>query len=147
VSGSDKINFREVERLQRLGLQFFQQHRAEDAADAGIDRLSSAIKPDNPTLVSARQSERERLPARGSARRIMQESAESYLRHDGKTTTSAMTAHVLRERRFAPVALRRRRIPPILGQNAHWDSRVNFCGRRDESDGTIVVFIPNISWF
>src|SRR2546430_6959677 len=57
VSGSDKSISVEVERLRRLGLQFFQQHRAQDAADAELIVYSSAIRPDNPILVSARQSE------------------------------------------------------------------------------------------
>ena len=39
VSGSDKSISLEVERLQRLGLKFFQQHRSEDAAPAGARRL------------------------------------------------------------------------------------------------------------
>src|ERR1041385_4818886 len=52
VSGSDKSVSLEVERLQRLGLRFFQQHRSEDAAQAELIVYSSAIKPDNPILVS-----------------------------------------------------------------------------------------------
>src|SRR5438128_6304948 len=57
VSGSDKSISLEVERLQRLGLQFFPQHRAQDAVEAELIVYSSAIKPDNPILVSARQLE------------------------------------------------------------------------------------------
>ena len=69
VSGSDKSSSLEVERLQRLGLQFFPQHRAQDAVEAELIVYSSAIKPDNPILVSARQSETRSGPARRSARR------------------------------------------------------------------------------
>ncbi|TMP92780.1 MAG: UDP-N-acetylmuramate--L-alanine ligase, partial [Verrucomicrobia bacterium] len=36
VSGSDKGRTIETDRLQRLGLRFHQQHRAEDASDAGL---------------------------------------------------------------------------------------------------------------
>src|SRR6266705_120416 len=53
VSGSDKSVSLEVERLQRLGLQFFQQHRVETTAEAELIVYSSAIRPDNPILVSA----------------------------------------------------------------------------------------------
>src|SRR5437762_12736560 len=56
VSGSDKSISVEVERLRRHGLQFFQQHRTEDTADAELMFYSSTIRPDNPMLVSARQS-------------------------------------------------------------------------------------------
>src|SRR5437016_319365 len=58
VSGSDKLDSLETDRLQRLGLKFYQQHRAEDARDAELVIYSSAIKPDNPILKSARESEK-----------------------------------------------------------------------------------------
>src|SRR3981081_3678513 len=53
VSGSDKVTTLETDRLQRLGLKFFQHHRAEGAQDAEVIIYSSAIKIDNPILVSA----------------------------------------------------------------------------------------------
>jgi len=56
VRGSDKANTMETDRLQRLGLHFFPQHRAEDAVDADLIVFSSAIRIDNPILVSARES-------------------------------------------------------------------------------------------
>src|SRR6476620_5568251 len=54
VSGSDKLDSLETDRLQRLGLKFYQQHRAEDARDAELIVYSSAIKTDNPILKNAR---------------------------------------------------------------------------------------------
>ena len=53
VSGSDKATTSETERLQRLGLRFFAQHRAEDTRDAELIVFSSAIKIDNPILANA----------------------------------------------------------------------------------------------
>src|SRR5438034_11423731 len=55
VSGSDKVGSLETDRLQRLGLRFRAQHRAEDANDAEMVIFSSAIKKENPILVSARE--------------------------------------------------------------------------------------------
>src|SRR5437016_13573361 len=55
VSGSDKVSTLETDRLQRLGLRFREQHRAEDAADADVIVFSSAIKIDNPILMSAHE--------------------------------------------------------------------------------------------
>src|SRR5438045_5553696 len=57
VSASDKSISVEVERLRRLGLQFFQQHRAEDETEAELIVYSSAIRPDISILVSVLQSE------------------------------------------------------------------------------------------
>src|SRR5712691_5977662 len=56
VSGSDKVRTVETDRLQRLGLRFHEQHRAEDASDVDLVVFSSAIKTDNPVLASARDS-------------------------------------------------------------------------------------------
>src|SRR5438093_13589309 len=56
VTGSDKVRTQETERLERLGLQFQEQHRAEDAREAELIVFSSAIKSDNPILASAYES-------------------------------------------------------------------------------------------
>src|SRR5206468_1764178 len=143
VSGSDKSISVEVERLRRLGLQFFQQHRAQDAADAELIVYSSAIRPDNPILVSARQSET-RTARRAEALAAIMQGKRGIIvcGMHGKTTTSAMTAHVLREGGLHPSHYVGAEIP-ILGQNAHRDPRGEFfVAEGDESDGTIRCFYP-----
>src|SRR6266516_3643935 len=63
----------------------------------------------------------------------------------GKTTTSAMTAHVLREGGLHPSHYIGGEIP-ILGTNAHWDPRGEyFAAEGDESDGTLRCFHPEHS--
>ena len=60
----------------------------------------------------------------------------------GKTTTSAMAAHVLREGGLHPSHYVGAEIP-ILGSNAHWDPRGEyFVAEGDESDGTLQLFHP-----
>src|SRR5207244_1834127 len=60
----------------------------------------------------------------------------------GKTTTSEMAAHVLREGGLHPSHYVGAEIP-ILGTNAHWDPRGEyFVAEGDESDGTIALFHP-----
>src|SRR5205814_3117307 len=143
VSGSDKSISLEVERLQRLGLQFFQQHDAEEAAEAELIVYSSAIRPDNPILVSARQSETRTARRAEALAAIMQGKRGIIIGGmHGKTTTSAMTAHVLREGGLHPSHYVGAEIP-ILGTNAHWDGRGEFfVAEGDESDGTIALFHP-----
>src|SRR5207302_1310905 len=130
-------------RLQRLGLQFFQQHRAENAAEAELIVYSSAIRADNPILVSARQSETRTARRAEALAAIMQGKRGIIIcGMHGKTTTSAMTAHVLREGGLHPSHYVGAEIP-ILGQNAHWDPRGEFfVAEGDESDGTIRCFHP-----
>jgi UDP-N-acetylmuramate--L-alanine ligase/UDP-N-acetylenolpyruvoylglucosamine reductase len=60
----------------------------------------------------------------------------------GKTTSSAMAAHVLREGGLHPSHYVGAEIP-ILGSNAHWDARGEyFVAEGDESDGTTKYFYP-----
>src|SRR5260370_19775851 len=56
VSGSDKASTMETDRLQRLGLRFYEQHRPELAVTADLIVFSSAIKRDNPVLVAGAES-------------------------------------------------------------------------------------------
>ena len=143
VSGSDRVRTQETARLERLGLRFHVQHRAEDAHDAELVVYSSAIKDDNPILIAARAA------AKPTARRA--EALAAIMRGKrgiviagmhGKTTTSAMTAHVLREGGLHPSHYVGAEIP-ILGSNAHWDARGEyFVAEGDESDGTLRFFHP-----
>ncbi len=146
VSGSDKGRTIETDRLQRLGLRFHEQHRAEDASDAGLVVFSSAIKPDNPILVSARELGQPAMRRAEALSAIMHgKRAIVIAGMHGKTTTSAMTAHVLREAGLHPSHYVGAEIP-ILGSNAHWDPRGEyFVAEGDESDGTLRCFHPELA--
>src|SRR5438105_3808717 len=58
VSGSDKVTTVEVERLQKLGLDFSCPHTAGPVADADLVIYSSAIKPGNVAYDAALRSGR-----------------------------------------------------------------------------------------
>ena len=146
VSGSDKGRTIETDRLQRLGLRFHEQHRAQDASDAGLVVFSSAIKPDNPILVSAHESGQPSVRRAEALSAIMHSKRAIVIAGmHGKTTTSAMTAHVLREAGLHPSHYVGAEIP-ILGSNAHWDPRGEyFVAEGDESDGTLRCFYPELA--
>jgi UDP-N-acetylmuramate--alanine ligase len=146
VSGSDRVSTLETDRLQRLGLRFFQQHRAEDARDAELIVYSSAIKIDNPILLTAQDSGKPVVRRAEALAAIMRAKRGIVIAGmHGKTTTSAMTAHVLREGGLHPSHYVGAEIP-ILGTNAHWDSRGEyFVAEGDESDGTLRYFRPEHS--
>src|SRR2546423_1281400 len=143
VSGSDKLRSQETARLQRLGLQFHSQHRAEDARDAELIIFSSAIKIDNPILASARETGKQVVRRAEALAAIMRGKRGIIIAGmHGKTTTSAMTAHVLREGGLHPSHYVGAEIP-ILGSNAHWNPRGEyFVAEGDESDGTLSCFHP-----
>ncbi|MFL6546409.1 MAG: Mur ligase domain-containing protein, partial [Candidatus Udaeobacter sp.] len=143
VSGSDKVTSVETDRLQRLGLRFVEQHLPEHADAAELVVFSSAIKADNPILVRARDLAKpiaRRAEALASLMRAKRSIVVAGMH--GKTTTSAMTAHVLREGGLHPSHYVGAEIP-ILGTNAHWDARGEwFVAEGDESDGTLELFHP-----
>ncbi len=143
VSGSDKASTVETDRLQRLGLCFHQTHRADDASAADLVVFSSAIKIDNPILVSAYDSGKPAVRRAEALAAIMQGKRGIIIAGmHGKTTTSAMAAHVLREAGLHPSYYVGAEIP-ILGSNAHWDPRGEyFVAEGDESDGTLRCFHP-----
>jgi len=143
VSGSDKVRTIETDRLERLGLRFHERHRAEDAKDADLVVFSSAIKPDNPILVSMQDSGKATVRRAESLAAIMDGKRPIIIAGmHGKTTTSAMMAHVLREAGLHPSHYVGAEIP-ILGSNAHWDPRGEyFIAEGDESDGTLRCFHP-----
>lgn len=143
VSGSDKAKSWEVDRLQRLGLRFRAEHRAEDAKDAELVIYSSAISETNPIRVAAVANEQP-LVRRAEALAAIMAGKRGILvvGMHGKTTTSAMAAHVLREGGVHPSHYVGAEIP-LLGSNAHWDPRGEyFVAEGDESDGTIQLFKP-----
>src|SRR5467141_2413813 len=143
VSGSDKVTSTETERLQRLGLRFHEQHLAEHADAADLVVFSSAIKDDNPILLTARGCGKPLFRRAEAVAAIMQAKRGIVIAGmHGKTTTSAMTAHVLREGGLHPSYYVGAEIP-ILGTNAHWDPRGKyFVAEGDESDGTLRCFHP-----
>src|SRR5437762_3451288 len=143
VGGSDKLDTLETDRLERLGLKFFHEHRAEDARDAELIIYSSAIKPDNPILERARDNGKRAIRRAEALAAIMAgKRGILVVGMHGKTTTSAMTAFVLREGGVHPSHYVGAEIP-ILGTNAHWDARGEyFVAEGDESDGTLRCFHP-----
>ncbi|MFL6539677.1 MAG: UDP-N-acetylmuramate--L-alanine ligase, partial [Chthoniobacterales bacterium] len=143
VRGSDKARTQETHRLERLGLRFHHQHRAEDAADAEIVIYSSAIKKDNPILAAAGEKGQQTIRrAEALAAIMLGKRGVVIAGMHGKTTTSAMTAHVFREGGLHPSHYVGAEIP-ILGTNAHWNPRGEyFVAEGDESDGTLRFFHP-----
>jgi UDP-N-acetylmuramate--alanine ligase len=143
VSGSDKVSSQETDRLQRLGLQFHKEHRPQEAEDAELIIFSSAIRETNPILVRARELGKPAFRRAEALAAVMSGKRGILIAGmHGKTTTSAMTAHVLREGGLHPSHYVGAEIP-ILGSNAHWDAHGDyFVAEGDESDGTIRYFHP-----
>ncbi len=143
VSGSDKSDTVEVDRLRKKGLEFYGPHRAEEVEDKDLVIYSSAIKPGNPAYDAAVALGKPRIRRADALAAIMAaKKGVVVCGMHGKTTTSSMAAHVLRSCGFKPSHYVGAEIP-ILGTNARWDSEGEFfVAEGDESDGTLINYHP-----
>lgn len=143
VSGSDKVSSAEVERLQKEGLEFYTPASAEAVKDSELIVYSSAIRADHIDYAEA-FSRKKLMIRRAEALAALLASRRGILvaGMHGKTTTSAMAAHVLREGGLRPSHYVGAEIP-VLGVNAHWDDDGEwFVAEGDESDGTLALYEP-----
>ena len=143
VSGSDKVTTSETMRLESVGLAFSSPHSADAVADADVVVYSSAVKAGNAAYDGAVARGLPLLRRAEALSAIMQGRKGIVVAGThGKTTTSALVAHVLRVGGKYPSHYVGAEIP-ILGTNAHWDARGEyFVAEGDESDGTLVNFHP-----
>ena len=143
VSGSDKVTTAETERMQGVGLNFSSPHTAAAVKKADIVVYSSAIKPKNPAYAAAKKAKIPLLRRAECLAAILHTKKGIVISGThGKTTTSAMTAHVLREAGQKPSHYVGAEIP-ILGANAKWSEDGDYMvAEGDESDGTLALYHP-----
>jgi UDP-N-acetylmuramate--alanine ligase len=143
VSGTDKAITIETGRLKTAGLDFASPSDPTKVADADLVIYSSAIRAGHPDFEAARAAGKPMIRRADALSAIMALKKGIVIAGmHGKTTTSAMSAHVLREGGLHPSHYVGAEIP-ILGVNAHWDTEGEyFVAEADESDGTIVGYRP-----
>jgi UDP-N-acetylmuramate--alanine ligase len=143
VSGSDRVHTAEVDRLAKKGLDFRVPHAADCVRDAELVVYSSAIRPGNAAYDEAVRLGLPMVRRADALAAIMADKQGIVVcGMHGKTTTSAMAAHVLRACGLKPSHYVGAEIP-ILGTNARWDSEGTwFVAEGDESDGTLVNYHP-----
>ena len=143
VSGSDKVTTAETERMQGLGLIFSSPPSAAAVKGADIVVYSSAIKAQNPAFAAAKKAKIQLFRRAECLAAILHTKKGIVISGThGKTTTSSMTAHVLREAGQKPCHYVGAEIP-ILGTNAKWSEDGEFMvAEGDESDGTLALYHP-----
>ncbi|MGA8481987.1 MAG: UDP-N-acetylmuramate--L-alanine ligase [Chthoniobacterales bacterium] len=143
VSGSDRVSSLETRRLEAAGLKFYLPQTAETVHEAELVIHSSAIRAGNPAYDEAIRLDLWMVRrAEALAAIIAIRDGIVIAGMHGKTTTSAMAAHVLRVGGLRPSHYVGAEIP-ILGTNAHWDPNGQyFVAEGDESDGTLRFYRP-----
>ncbi len=120
VQGSDASDNANVRRLNEKGIRTFVGHRAENLADAALVVVSTAIRRDNPELVSARER---RLPVVRRAEMLAElmrfKSCVAVAGTHGKTTTTSLVATLLDAGELDPTVINGG-IINAYGTNARW---------------------------
>ena len=143
VSGSDRVTSGETERLRMLGLDFSTPHSGEVVKNTDAVIYSSAIRPTNPALSEALIQKIATFRRAECLAAILHTKAGVVVSGThGKTTTSAMIAHILRQGDFMPCHYVGAEIP-VLGSNAEWNQDGEYLvAEGDESDGTLALYHP-----
>lgn len=146
VSGCDRVTTSETDRMQGLGLQFSSPQTGAPVQGADLVVYSSAIRPENPAYAAAAKAGIPLVRRAECLADILHTKAGIVISGThGKTTTSSMAAHILRESGQKPSYYVGAEIP-ILGANARWEEEGRaMVAEGDESDGTLALYHPEHS--
>ena len=144
VSGSDLKISDVTDRLLRLGGRVFPGHHPSNVAGAQVVVYSSAVKPDNPELKTARDAG---IPVIGRAEMLAELMRMKYGvavgGSHGKTTTTSMIAAVLARGGLDPTIVVGGRLH-ALGSNARLGHGSFLVAEADESDGSFLRLNPAV---
>lgn len=150
VRGSDQAENANVQRLRQKGVTVEIGHRAENLADAQVVVISSAVKPDNPEVVAARQN---LVPVVRRAEMLAElmrlKWAIAVGGTHGKTTTTSMVAAMLDAAGMDPTVINGG-IINAYNTNARLGDGEWMVVEADESDGTftklpaVLAIVTNI---
>jgi UDP-N-acetylmuramate--alanine ligase len=145
VRGSDVADNANVKRLRDMGVTVAIGHKAENLDGADVVVVSSAIKPDNPELVSARAK---RLPVVRRAEMLAElmrlKSCVAIAGTHGKTTTTSLVAALLDAGGLDPTVINGG-IINAYGTNARLGAGDWMVVEADESDGTFLKLPADVA--
>jgi UDP-N-acetylmuramate--alanine ligase len=144
VSGSDMKPNDITRRLETMGVRVDVGHRAENVDGADVVVFSSAIGPDNPEMVRARQLEIPIIPRAEMLAELMRvKYCVLIAGSHGKTTTTSLVATVLRHAGLDPTVVVGGKVN-ALGSNARLGEGDLFVAEADESDGSFLKLTPTV---
>ena len=146
VSGSDAGQNAQTAALSKAGAQIFEGHAASHIEGADALVISSAIAPDNPELVAARERG---IPVwhRSQLLAALSNGARTSIAVSGthgKSTTSAMIAHILTELGENPTAILGAVYPPFAS-NVRVGNPDLCVVEADESDGSFTLLRASVA--
>ena len=145
VSGSDLSEGGSVRRLRQMGIRVDIGHAAKNVSDADAVVVSSAVKPDNPEVVFARESRIPVVPRAMMLAELMRfKQGIAIAGTHGKTTTTSLVAAVLGEAGLDPTCVIGGRLNSI-GTNARLGKGEFLVAEADESDASFLYLQPIVS--
>ena len=145
VSGSDVKASPVTQRLASLGAVIYEGHEEQNAADAEVVVVSSAISPANPEVLQAR---RQHIPVIRRAEMLADLMRLKYgiaiAGMHGKTTTTSMVAAVLAAGGLDPTVVVGGRVD-AMGSNARLGNSQYLVAEADESDRSFLNLSPILS--
>jgi len=147
VSGSDKALSEVTERLQSLGAEIFEGHRAGNVRE-NVDALvySSAVPLDNPEVLEA---QRRKIPVIRRAEMLAEMMRLKYgigvAGTHGKTTTTSMISLVLMEGGLDPTVIVGGKLSGLGGTNARLGHGEFIVVEADEFDRSFLSITPTIA--
>ncbi len=146
VSGSDIKRSPVTNRLKRLGATVSIGHRAQNLKDADVVVISSAIRHENPEVVSARKRGIrviQRAEMLAEIMRLVKYSLAVAGTH-GKTTTTSLLATILHAGRIDPTVIIGGQLKS-LRSNAKLGYGDFMVTEADESDGSFLKLYPSVA--
>jgi UDP-N-acetylmuramate--alanine ligase len=145
VSGSDRQANDMTRALQRDGATIFMGHAAENIKGASVLLISSAVTDDNPEVVAARSANIPILDRRAAFPLLLPGKEQiAVAGTHGKTTTTALIVHLLRETGHDPSYI----VGGVMnntGSNAHAGKGRAFVVEADEYGGMFLGLAPRIA--
>jgi UDP-N-acetylmuramate--alanine ligase len=145
VTGSDVADSANVKRLRDKGIPVAIGHKAENIDGADVVVVSSAIKRDNPELITARAERRPVVRRAEMLAELMRlKSCVAIAGTHGKTTTTSLVAALLDAGHFDPTVINGG-IINAYGTNARLGLGDWMVVEADESDGTFLKLPADIA--
>jgi UDP-N-acetylmuramate--alanine ligase len=145
VSGSDLSDSGVTKRLSSLGAKIYSGHKTQyiDGADAVV--VSSAVKPDNPEVVAAREHRIPVVPRAQMLAELMRlKTGIAIAGTHGKTTTTSLVASVLAEGGLDPTFVIGGRLV-AAGSSARLGAGDFIVVEADESDASFLHLQPAVA--
>jgi UDP-N-acetylmuramate--alanine ligase len=145
VSGSDMQRTDITDRLASLGARIAQGHDAQHVSDVEVVVYSSAVRPNNPEMVAARDRGLAIVPRAEILAELMNlRQGIAVAGAHGKTTTTSMIALVLDMAGLDPTAVIGGRVSSF-GSNAKLGRGKYLVAEADESDRSFLKLSPRFA--